>query len=57
MKLYQIFKQLTAKRSLDHSSEFQEKERKMKAEYIKQLSEEKSSNNILFHQYRKKEDE
>ncbi len=57
MKLYQIFKQSAAKRSLDHSSEFQEKERKMKAEYKKQLSEENSSNNILAHQYRKREDE
>jgi len=57
VKLHQIFRQHAAKRSLDHSSEFQEKERKKKAEYKKQLSEENSSNNILVHPYRKREDE
>ena len=57
MKLYQIFKQRAAKRSLNHSSEFQKKERKRKAKYKKQLSKEKSSSNTLAHPYRKRIDQ
>ena len=57
IKLFQIFKQRAAKRSLDKSPEFQKKEGKLKAEYKKQLSKEYASKDPLVHQYRKRVNE